>query len=131
MLALKSAGFTPVVVFDGQRPLSKMANEKRLSERLSQIEKYFAADDKGNARLVSNILRGLVVPTAAMLERLKLALDKAAIKHKTAPFEAEKQIAFDVCKVPCSTVLSLSLLTEFVFQIGLSSCCCACFVYIF
>ena len=102
MLDLKAVGFDVVVVFDGQRPLAKMANEKRLHDRFARIDNYFDADAKGNARVASKLLRELVVPTDAMLDRVKTAFTNNNIRHKTAPFEAEKQIAYDVCQVSVS-----------------------------
>ena len=99
MQVLEQYGFRVVVVFDGERPLSKIVYEKRTNARLTNLNAYIVADQKGNTRAAAQALRRLVVPTATMFNNVKAALIAANIAIKTAPFEAEKQIAYDVCQV--------------------------------
>lgn len=50
MQVLEQYGFRVVVVFDGERPLSKIVYEKRTNARLTNLNAYIVADQKGNTR---------------------------------------------------------------------------------
>jgi hypothetical protein len=96
MLDLKAVGFDVVVVFDGQRPLAKMANEKRLHDRFARIDNDFDADAKGNARVASKLLRELVVPTDAMLDRVKTAFTNttSATRRRRSKLRSRSRTTF-------------------------------------
>lgn len=99
MLILKKAGITPIVVFDGKRPIAKMANDQRINERLKLLDEYNEAVRLQQADEAASLLRRLIVPTTSMFACLAQALTENDITHMTAPFEAEKQIARNVCEV--------------------------------
>jgi hypothetical protein len=106
MTRLIEWGFDVLVVLDGKRPMSKMANQLRMNQRLELIQQLLDAQANEPTK-VAAFMRRLVIPTEAMYAQLRVALTAAKVPHKTAPFEAERQIAYDVCQVDFIEYLGL------------------------